>query len=75
MSKRWYVHIQGPDDMEPAEGMLDAMQKAHAFNTGAVRWLEVRSDERPYAPLVWAIPIRPGDPATAHITDDETETP
>lgn len=72
MSNRWYVHIQGPDDLEPADGMLDAMQKAARINYGNLAYLEDRDRKvTKFTPLVWAIPIMPGDETTAHITDDE----
>jgi hypothetical protein len=67
---RWYVHVQGPDDLIPADGMLDAMRKAARINSENVSYLEGRG--RPvtaFTPLSWAVPVRPGDPVTAHITD------
>lgn len=72
MSNRWYVHIQGPDDLVLADGMLDAMQKAALINTANVAYLENRGKPvTEFTPLCWAIPIMPGDETTAHITDDE----
>lgn len=52
--------------------MLDAMQKASMINMANLAYLKNRG--RPvteFTPLVWAIPIMPGDPTTAHITDNE----
>lgn len=77
MSNRWYVHIQGSDDLTPAEGegLVGATIHAHKINEATLEYLAARAGEgRPvteYTPLVWAIPIMPGDKATAHITDDE----
>lgn len=74
MSNRWYVHLQGPDDLIPADGMLDAMRKAHADNASVLTFLEERSHSiGPHTPFSWAIPIMPGDETTAHITDDEDD--
>lgn len=74
MSDRWYVHVQGPDDLIPADGMLDAMQKAHATNAQMLDYLQQKKTKgSKYAPLVWAVPVMPGDPTTAHITDDAPE--
>lgn len=76
MSKLWWVHIQGPDDLIEADGMLDAMRKAHANNAVMLQHLETRGTPvTEYSPLVWATPIRPGDETTAHITDDSKVTP
>lgn len=53
----WCVHLQGPDDILPAASRLDAVSKAHRFNTCTVHRRELLDEEGIY-PTIWAVPAR-----------------
>ena len=57
----WVVHVQGPDDVLPATGMLDAIRQAHSINECAVSaggYYGKATEDRPFMTLVWAIPTK-----------------
>jgi hypothetical protein len=56
----WCVHIQGPDDVLPAESRLDAMRQAMGLNAAILQELERVNDDE-YYPTMWAIPMRRSD--------------
>lgn len=56
---KWAVHVQGPDDVLPATGRLDAMVQAQQINATSLDLLAASNDD-PMYPFVWATPIREG---------------
>ena len=57
---KWVVHHIGPDDVFPADGMLDAIKKAHAINKGHIEnggYFDT-AVERPYMTFGFAVPKR-----------------
>ena len=57
----WIVHVSGPDDVLPADGMLDAIRQAHAINESAVGpggYYGEATEDRPFMTLVWAVPTK-----------------
>jgi hypothetical protein len=56
----WCVHIQGPDDVLPAESRLAAMKAAMALNAASLAEITRVNDDE-YYPTMWAVPIRRSD--------------
>jgi hypothetical protein len=57
----WVVHVKGPDDVLPADGMLDAIRQAHAINEEAVGpdgYYGLATVDRPFMTYVWAVPTK-----------------
>jgi hypothetical protein len=57
----WVVHVTGPDDILPADGMLDAIRQAHAINESAVGpggYYGEATGDRPFMTFVWAVPAK-----------------
>lgn len=67
ISSVWAVRVQGMNDVLPALGRCDAVERAHKANEGAVR-LEANPGLEQWesvVPIVWAAPCQygPGSPA------------
>jgi hypothetical protein len=56
----WCVHVQGPDDVLPAESRLDAMRQAMGLNATSLQIITETEDDE-YYPTMWAIPMRRAD--------------
>lgn len=57
----WVVHVKGPDDILPADGMLDAIRQAHAINEATVGpdgYYGRATEDRPLMTYVWAVPTK-----------------
>lgn len=64
ISTEWGVWIQGMDEVLPALGRRDAVERAHKANEASV-WNERHPGTSPnwelFAPIVWAVPCRYGE--------------